>query len=334
MKRLPVLIIVILFLCTACVGWYAQSLQQELGRLQQSGLSDAERANWKKRVAELERRLAAAAAKAPASIETALGEAEEPPMGEPGEFGPPGMRPEQGRGGRRDGRSDRLQALANNPEYQKLMSAQQRGAVEGRYSALFKGLNLAPAELDKFKALLADKQSAVFDVLTAARTQGLTGRENQDQVRQMIQTAQGEVDQSIQQLLGQQAYSQYQNYESTTPQRATVDQLEKRLSYTQTPLTEQQSQQLINILASGGNQRASGSAGPRNALGFGGSAPAPIKDQSLQLAQGILAAPQMEALQQMQQEQKAAQQLARLMRGGGQGNSALAPAAPASKGGN
>jgi hypothetical protein len=210
-------------------------------------------------------------------------------------------------------------ALSNTPEFQKLMSAQQRGVVESRYAALFKGLSLPPADLDKLKTLLADKQGAIFDVLTAARAQGLTGRENRDQVQQMIQSAQGEVDQSIQQLIGAQGFSQYQNYEATLSQRATVDLLDKRLSYTQTPLTEQQSQQLIGILASTTSSNASGNpsqsaVAARNAFGLGGTMPAPIKDQAVQLAQGVLAGPQLEALQQMQQEQQAAQQLQRLLR--------------------
>ncbi|MFA5262869.1 MAG: hypothetical protein WC378_03520 [Opitutaceae bacterium] len=333
MKRLHVLLIALLTLSTAFLGWHAFSLQQELDRLRHSGLAVEERDNWQKRVTALEKRLVALTARAPVYAKYASGDAGDARDQRPGEFDGPGSPP----GADRGRRENAFMALANTPEFQKLMSAQQRGALESRYAALFKGLSLAPADLEKFKTLLADKQSAVFDVLAAARAQGLTGRENRDQVQQMIQAAQSEVDQSMQQLLGAQAYGQYQNYETTLPQRTTVDLLEKRLSYTQTPLTEQQSRQLMDILVSTGSTDASGSfsmpggAPPdRNAFGLGGAAP--IKDQALQLAQGVLAGPQLSVLQQLQQEQQAAQQLSRLMRNPPPAPSSQPDPTPASKG--
>jgi hypothetical protein len=64
--------------------------------------------------------------------------------------------------------------------------------------------------------------------------------------------------------------------------------------------------------ASAGSSMPGGAPPFQNSIGPGGAAP--IKDQALQLAQGVLAGPQLSALQQIQQEQQAAQQLARLMR--------------------
>ena len=107
--------------------------------------------------------------------------------------------------------------LMNNPEIQKLMSIQQRAALDTRYAGLFHQLNLNPVDLDKFKSLLVEKQTAAMDAMTAARQQGLSGPENRDALKQVIANAQTEVDNSIRSTLGEATFAQYQSYEQTLP---------------------------------------------------------------------------------------------------------------------
>ena len=59
-------------------------------------------------------------------------------------------------------------AFMDNPAVQKLLSMQQKAGLDSRYAALFKQLNLSPADLDKFKNLLVEKQATVRDAVTAA----------------------------------------------------------------------------------------------------------------------------------------------------------------------
>ena len=160
--------------------------------------------------------------------------------------------------------------------------------------------------------------------MQAAREQGLTPRTDPDEFQQAIAQAQAAVDSQIQAELGAAGFAQYQQYQQTLPQRNTANQLQQSLSYTSTPLSDDQANQLIQILA----QTApadSGSGGNRNGFFFaagnvnimaGAGGAGQITDQAISQAQTVLSAPQVQALQQLQQQQQARQQMQQLMRAG------------------
>jgi len=225
-----------------------------------------------------------------------------------------------------------------SPEMRRLMAVEQKGRLDARYAALFKSLGLPPQQLEKFKQLLVDKQSAAMDVMAAARSQGLMGPDSRGQVQSLVQDANREVDDSIKSLLGDSAYQQFQQFDRTQPQRAIVDQLASRLSYTSSPLTAQQSEQLVQVLADTAPAPASGPSGDNLAFGAGvrvatfvggagggppgaailnvvasGSTPS-ITPDAVARAQTVLDSTQLEALQQIQAEQQAQQQMGQLMR--------------------
>ena len=208
-----------------------------------------------------------------------------------------------------------LIGLLDSPEVQQLMSLRGRGALDSRYAALFKSLGLPPDQLQKFQQLLLDKQSTMRDVLAAMRSQGLMpSRENAEQMRTLVQNANAEIDSQIQSALGPAAYAQYQSYEQTQPQRATVERVQQRLSYTSQPLTEQQATQLVSLMAQNAQpttNAAGGGGGLRRLLPGGGNATAPITEQTLQQASAILSPDQITALQELQLEQQAQAQLGR-----------------------
>lgn len=216
-------------------------------------------------------------------------------------------------------------AMLENPEIQKLMSIQQKAALDSRFASLFKSLNLSPADLEKFKSLLVEKQASVMDARAAARAQGLTGPENRDALRQAIANAQAEVDNSIRSTLGEAGFAQYQMYEQTLPERNRVAQLEQRLSYSSSPLTDTQTNQMVALLAANnqstsqktntGSTPNAASTGVRNggAQFRNGSGNVAITDAVITGSQGILTGPQMAALVQLQQEQQAQAQLAAQM---------------------
>jgi len=217
----------------------------------------------------------------------------------------------------------------SSPEAQRLMAMQRRAALDGRYAALFRKLNLSPADLEKFKALLVDKQSAAMDVMSAAREQGLNPRENRDQIQALIRNFEAETDASIRATLGESAYQQYQQYEQTAPQRGMVSQIEQRLSYSSTPLYGNQAEQLVNLLAAAapadsGNRGAVSGISPMGPVGGRNMA---ITDSIIAQSQGFLSPPQVEALRQLQQEQAAAAALRQQMQQTRRNNSGNAPAA-------
>jgi hypothetical protein len=327
--------IIFLSLTTVAGAVVAWKQHQELVTLRAASLMPNERADWQKRLW--------AAEKSRAELETKVTkEAKDPHLGASVEEP---VTAEEPRFNRRNGAGN-FMALMNQPEIQRLMAVQQKAALDARYSALFKNLALTPDQLEKFKDLLVEKRTSMMDVVGAAREQGINRRSDPEAFAKLVASAQSEIDSNIRATLGEAGFSQYENYEKTLPQRNVVDQLEQRLSYSSTPLTSQQSEQMVAILQATSPGRNSGTPSPLTALGtglsatFGGNAGGGtrITDATITQAQGLLAGPQLDALRQLQQEQHAQAQLNAAMRnrfqGNGGGAAAPAPAAPPGPTGN
>jgi hypothetical protein len=316
MRMLFRLTVVVLALVTATGVFYAVQQQKALKSVRLAAESlEKERNDLRKKLWDAEKRRG--------DLEAQLRNRPGGPNGETGPDAPPPS-PEAAVvdaairfAGAEGGPFGRFMAAMDNPEVQRLLATQQRGALDARYAALFKSLNLSPAQLEQFKNLLVEKRTAVADVMAAARSQGLTGRENRDELRALVQNAQNEVDASIRASIGDAAYAQYQNFEQTQAQRSVVTQLQQRLSYSGTPLNDAQSEQLVQVLATTTEQRNPSAGGVRTAagrIGFGGSGGAQITDQAVAQASTVLDGAQVQALQQLQQEQQAQAQLAKIMR--------------------
>jgi hypothetical protein len=217
--------------------------------------------------------------------------------------------------------------LAASPEFQRLLALQMKSRISATYGPLFKSLNLTPDQLAQFQSLLADKQQALMDTLQAAREQGINPRTDPDGFKTLVSQSESQVDSSIQQALGDQAYQQYQQYQQTLPERNTVNSLQQQLSYTQTPLTDDEANQMVALLAQNQPQRAGsgtagttgGDAGPNLMNLVNGGGTAKVTAEAVTAASGVLSAPQISALQQIQAQQQAQQQMQQLMRSAAQG---------------
>jgi hypothetical protein len=241
-----------------------------------------------------------------------------------------------GAAGRRGGRFGAFAAMAANPEFQKLLAIQMKGRIQQTYGALFKSLNLSPDQLAQFQGLLADKQQALMDVMQAAREQGINPRTDPDGFKTLANQAIAQTDASIQQALGDAGFAQYQQYQQTLPERNTVSSLQQALSYSQTPLTDDEANSMIALLQQNQPQRAgNGTSGTNNGGDGGpgimslinGGGTAKVTDDALTQAQGVLTAPQMSALQQIQAQQQAQQQMQQMMRAANQGANGGTPSA-------
>lgn len=221
-----------------------------------------------------------------------------------------------------------MTASFDSPETKRLMAIQQRAQLDGRYADLFKSLNLPPDQLEQLKTLLVDRQSAPLDVLSVANAQGINALSSPEEIRNLARDTQAKVDGDIKGLLGEQGFTQYQGYEQTLPQRAVADQLAQRLSYTSTPLTPDQREQMVQVLAATSPTTSVAEnadfsvmtsaigfigAGGGNTLSLGGAgAPgisSTINNDAIARSGSVLSAPQVTALQQLQQEQQAQQQM-------------------------
>lgn len=219
-------------------------------------------------------------------------------------------------------------SLMAKPEMARLMGIQQKAQINARYAALFKKLGLSADKVNQLKALLADKMSVASDVMSVASQQGIDPMENPEEFRQLMQSAQTEIEEKIKTMLGAAGYAQYQAYVQTESQRTIVSQLEQSLSYTSSPLSSTQSEQLLQILSESAtttsstdssgseNRPPAGEMGPPpDGDGSGGGGPRgpgssyTITDSALAQAQSILTSAQYEALQELQQQQQAASQI-------------------------
>ena len=209
-------------------------------------------------------------------------------------------------------------AMLNDPKAVQLMTNRQKLMLDSRYAALFKELTqgqngadaMTPEQLDAFKNLLVEKENTLRDVMMTARSQGITDR---NEINQLGKNAQQDLDAQLESTLGDAAYQQYQQYEQTLPQRALVNQLTQSLSYTATPLSDTQYDQLIGILAE--NSKTPSNSQIRTALGFG-AGPGPsvysgptITDDAIAKAAGFLTPEQLLALKNLKDAQVQAKAL-------------------------
>ena len=226
----------------------------------------------------------------------------------------------------RGGTAGSFTSLMDRPEMAQLMAIQQKGQIDARFAALFTKLGLPPDTLAQFKTLLADKLSAPTDVMAAAGPQGVDPVRNPQEFNKLIQDTQSELDEKIKSLLSPGSYAQYQNYLQTEPQRAVVSQLQQALSYSDTQISPAQADQLVQILADTAANKASGASTgpggpaviamspfPSNGMGPGSWGATPITEEAIARAQSVLSAPQVQALQEIQQQQQAAAQLRQLL---------------------
>jgi RNA polymerase sigma factor (sigma-70 family) len=207
-----------------------------------------------------------------------------------------------------EARIEPSRSVTSNPVFQNLQAIQARGLLDGRYGALFKALSLTPEQLDQFKHLLIEKEQTARDALIAT-TQGGMGS---DLIGQAVGNAIGPLDQQIHSLLGDSGYSEFQQFQHTLPERASVALLQQSLSYTSSPLSDDQTSQLIQLLAQ------SAPEGMRIDVADSGplvsSQSAQITDQEITQAQAILSDQQVQALKQLQQQQQAQKQMQQILR--------------------
>lgn len=224
-----------------------------------------------------------------------------------------------------------LGAMADTPEFQKLLALEQKGSVDAKYAALFRRLKLNPEQQTQLESLLTDRQNAFADAMIAAHEQGLTGKDARDLANTVANSTQKQIDGSIKSLLGQQGYNQYQNYVQTLPQREAVNQLAQQLSGTATPLTAGQQDRLVQVLAStAAAQKANPAAnvpatkavppvaplpGALGGLGVSSAPSAPITTAAVAQAQTFLATQQTAALEQMHQQQQAQKTISNVLNG-------------------
>jgi hypothetical protein len=193
--------------------------------------------------------------------------------------------------------SDYLGRL-DDPEVRRLMDLQRLANLNRQYGQFFKDARLTPQQIAQFQQLMLERQRAETDVLIAASQQGINPMSDPQEFRQMVRNAQADVDKQIQGALGTDTFGQFHSYQQTANQRGVVNQLQQDLSYSDSPLTDAQKEQMNRVLA----QTNQG----------GGAA---VNAKTIAAAQGVLSQGQMQALQNIQQLQQVNGQLQNALSG-------------------
>lgn len=141
--------------------------------------------------------------------------------------------------------------LFKNPDMKKMIVAQQKTAlgvmIDKNYGALFKQLNLTPEQTAALKDLLLTKQLAAADAGMSLFTGGLDAT-NRAAMMAQIKTSSDAAGAQIKQFLGDNNFTQYQDYEKTIGERMVVGNFKDQLADGASPLTDPQEQQLIDAM--------------------------------------------------------------------------------------
>jgi hypothetical protein len=332
-KNLVIAALAVLATTTSVVAW---KFYWKAALLEAASVGGDDATALRQQLAEAEKRRrvleAREASRAEAKDDSAAGAVAERGAGETPATGGRG----RGRGGPP---SVEMQAAMERPEVQRLQALQQKAALDGRYGALFKTLNLGDEKLATFKTLLAEKEATMMDTMRAAREQGLDPRSDPEGFKKLVAATQAETNNAIRAAIGDTAFAQYEQYQATQPQRALVNQLQQSLSYTNAPLTSAQADQMVQVLAatttaSAGSATSAtpgagampegmgmgGRGGPMGGGGpGGGSSAVVITAATVTAAQTVLTTTQVQALQDLQALQVAQQQAQAILRAAGAG---------------
>ena len=140
-----------------------------------------------------------------------------------------------------------LTKMFDAPAMKERMRTGQLKRLNKTHAALFKKLGLSKDEIDTFKNLLVDsRMSGMNNGLSI-----LNGAGDQAGIQTAIADLNAKkeaADAEIKTFLGEDGYQTYKRYEETLPQRQTVDRVAKALADTDAPLTDAQSDRLIDLM--------------------------------------------------------------------------------------
>lgn len=210
---------------------YAGYLQTELNRLKSVPEESPSVAVVESQEKILEEVVEVSAEPVPA-VETVAVENEAPPP------------PENNRQSRRVERMKQMMAAFDDPEMRVDMIERQMNRVDSRYADFFKKLNISAEDLDTLRTLMAEQGVVGWE--TRMRTFGAESDEARAQA-QIARDLQREVlEEQITALLGEEGANALQDYSETLPYRNEVESLASSLSFTDTPLSETQSEALVS----------------------------------------------------------------------------------------
>jgi hypothetical protein len=137
--------------------------------------------------------------------------------------------------------------LQKYPRLQALQLNSKRANMAQSYGAFWRSLGLSPDQIERFQGIMMDHDARMMDLDAAAQ---LHGPGKPDPAVDALRRETDDALRSAQlQLLGEAGYDQLQEYQRTLPVRTTVDGLAGSLALADLPLSPQQAERLVTIIA-------------------------------------------------------------------------------------
>lgn len=133
-----------------------------------------------------------------------------------------------------------------DPELRMDMIERQMQRLDRGYADFFKRLNLPPEELDALKTLMAER--TLIRMEAGLRASGAT-EEDRKAIREDFSNQLTLLSDDINNLLGEEDAKKLAHYSNTLEYRGEVKDFERSLSYSDTPLSERQTEGLVNAFA-------------------------------------------------------------------------------------
>ncbi len=160
------------------------------------------------------------------------------------EVAPPAQ--ENDRQARRAERMKQMMAAFDDPAMRVDMIERQMNRVDSRYADFFKSLDLSPDDLDTLRTLMAEQGVVGWEM--RMRTFGAESDEARAEAEVSRELQRELLDGQIAALLGEEDAVALQEYTDLIPYRGEVEALASSLSFTDTPLSENQSEALVGAI--------------------------------------------------------------------------------------
>lgn len=232
MKRTTVSLSVLL---AAALG-YAGYLQTELNRLK----PEADRVPSTD-IAEMEGEISAAVEE---DVVMTSEVESKPPVVEGTE--PPAASREDVRENRRLERMRQMAAAFDDPQMRMDMVERQMNRVDSRFADFFKDLDLNPDDVDTLRTLMAER--GVIDWEMRMRSFGADSEEARVELERERERQKSLLEEQIAGLIGENNTLALQDYTETLPYRNEVEALASSLSFTDSPLSPEQSEVLVRSI--------------------------------------------------------------------------------------
>ncbi len=140
-----------------------------------------------------------------------------------------------------------LAGMMKDPTMRQFIRDQQRTMVDQLYSPFVKKLGLSADEAEKFKDLLADNMVSGADKAAAMFDGG--NSTNRSEALKAMQADQKAAEQQVHDFLGDERFTQYQEYQKTANERMQLNAFRQQAGTDSTPLTDQQTEQLLTFMS-------------------------------------------------------------------------------------